>query len=109
MELALLYTYKNNYLVLGEGPADDINSSVGTVEKNLSIKSSKANTYFCLRLHCNGDNSYFFVNGIEIYKFKADNKIVNFPAQFCLGRISLHELIPRFGSPWGTKHNTDFC
>ena len=29
-----------------------------------------------------------FVNGKEIYKFKADNKNVNIPNQFCLERIS---------------------
>ena len=29
-----------------------------------------------------------FVNGKEILKFKADNKNVNFPTQFCLGSIS---------------------
>ena len=28
-----------------------------------------------------------FVNGKEIFKFKADNKNVNFPTQFCLGSI----------------------
>ena len=27
-------------------------------------------------------------NGKEIYKFKASNKNVNFPSQFCLGSIS---------------------
>ena len=26
---------------------------------------------FCLSLHYNGANSYLFVNGTEIYKFKA--------------------------------------
>ena len=42
---------------------------------------------FCLGLHCNGANSYLFVNGIEIYKFKAkDPKIVATP--LCLGNIS---------------------
>ena len=30
----------------------------------------------------------FVVNGKEIFKFKADNKNVNFPTRFCLGRIS---------------------
>ena len=31
----------------------------------------------CLSLHCNGANSYLFVNGTEIYKFKAkDTEIV---------------------------------
>ena len=29
-------------------------------------------------------NSYLHVNGKEIFKFKADNKNVNFPTQFCL-------------------------
>ena len=35
-----------------------------------------------------GDKTYFFVNGKEIFKFKADNKNVNFPTQICLGSIS---------------------
>ena len=43
---------------------------------------------FFLSLHDNGGNSYLFVNRKEIYKFKADNKIVNFPTQFCLGSLS---------------------
>ena len=34
------------------------------------------------------DNSYLFVSGKEIFKFKADNKNVNFLTQFCLGSIS---------------------
>ena len=37
--------------------------------------------------HCNGDNSYFFVNGKEIIKFKAkDSDILAYP--LCLGNIS---------------------
>ena len=43
---------------------------------------------FCLSFHYKGDNSYLFVNGKEIDKFKATNKNVNFPSQFCLGSIS---------------------
>ena len=39
-------------------------------------------------LHYNADNSYFFVDGKEIFKVKGNNKIVNFPTQFCLGSIS---------------------
>ena len=39
-----------------------------------------------MSLHYNADNSYFFVIGKEI--FKADNKNINFPTQFCLGSIS---------------------
>ena len=42
---------------------------------------------FCLSLHYNGANSYLFVNGIEIYKFKAkDSEIVASP--LCLGNFS---------------------
>ena len=35
--------------------------------------------HLVLSLHYNDDNSYLFVNGKEIIKFKADNKNVNFP------------------------------
>ena len=42
---------------------------------------------FCLSLHYNGVNSYLFVKGTEIYKFKAkDSEIVAVP--LCLGNIS---------------------
>ena len=41
---------------------------------------------FCLSFHYNGANIYLFVNGIEIYKFKAkDSEIVASP--LCLGNI----------------------
>ena len=39
-----------------------------------------------MSLYYNGDNSYLFVNGKEIYKFKASNKNFSFP--FFLGNIS---------------------
>ena len=42
---------------------------------------------FCLSLHYNGVNSYLFVKGTEIYKFKAkDSETVAVP--LCLGNIS---------------------
>ena len=41
----------------------------------------------CLSSHYNGANSYLFVNGTEIVKFKAkDSNIVSTP--LCLGNIS---------------------
>ena len=40
-----------------------------------------------LSLHYNGANSYLFVNGTKIYKFKAkDSEVVAIP--LCLGNIS---------------------
>ena len=50
---------KNKSLVLGVRPIDQINASFGTARKNFNISFSKANTTFCLSLHCNGDNSCF--------------------------------------------------
>ena len=50
---------------------------------NFTVKKKK----FCLSLHYNGGNSYLFVNGTEIIKFKAKgSKIVASP--LCLGNIS---------------------
>ena len=56
-------------------------------EKLYSINFTKENTKFCLSLHYNGANSYLFVNGTEIIKFKAkDSKIAVYP--LCFGNIS---------------------
>ena len=52
-----------------------------------SINFTLTRKKFCLSLHYNGANSYLFVNGTEIYKFKAkDSEIVASP--LCLGNIS---------------------
>ena len=52
-----------------------------------SINFTVTNIKFCLSLHYNGANSYLFVNGTEIYKFKAkDSEIVATP--LCLGNFS---------------------
>ena len=37
---------------------------------------------FCLNLHSNGDNSYLFVNGKEIYKIKASMLMLIFHLNF---------------------------
>ena len=50
---------------------------------NFTISKNK----FYLSSHYNGANSYLFVNGKEIYEFKAkDSEIVESP--LCLGNIS---------------------
>ena len=41
-------------------------------EKMYSLNFTKNNKKFCLSLHYNGANSYLFVNGTEIIKFKAE-------------------------------------
>ena len=60
---------------------------MGSPEKRFSINFSKTNTKFDLSLHYNHDNSYLFVNRKEIYRFKANDKSLNFPTKFCLGSI----------------------
>ena len=57
-------------------------------KKNLVLILLYQTQKFCLRLHYNVDYSYSFVNGKEIFKFKADNEDVNFLTHFFLGSIS---------------------
>ena len=52
-----------------------------------SINFTVSKKKLCLSLHYNGANSYLFVNGREIYKFKAKySEILASP--LCLGKIS---------------------
>ena len=73
-------------LILGKDPTQRLEHTL-TAEKLYSISFTKEKTKFCLSLHCNGANSYLFVNGTEIIKFKAkDSEITAYP--LCLGSIS---------------------
>ena len=77
---------KKDVLVLGKGPIQGLEHTL-TAEKMHSINFTVTKKKFCLSLHYNGANSYFFVNGTEIYKFKAnDSETVASP--LCLGNIS---------------------
>ena len=38
-------------------------------------------------MHYNGDNSYLFVNGTEIHKFKANYSMI-IPNNLCLGNVT---------------------
>ena len=77
---------EKDILVLGIGPAQGLEHTL-TAEKLYSINFTVTKKKFCLSLHYNSANSYLFVNGTEIYKFKAkDSEIVQNP--LCLGNIS---------------------
>ena len=77
---------KKDILVLGIGPTKGLEHTL-TGEKMYSINFTVTKKKFCLSFHYNGANSYLFVNGTEIYKFKAkDSEIVATP--LCLGNIS---------------------
>ena len=55
--------------------------------KKYSINFSEQHKNFYLGLNYNGVNNYVFVNGVEIYKFKAKNSEIN-SAMLCLGNDS---------------------
>ena len=77
---------KNNILVLGIGATQGLEHTL-TAEKMYSINFIVTKKKFCLSFHYNGANSCLFVNGTEIYKFKAKySEIVASP--LCLGNIS---------------------
>ena len=77
---------KKDILVIGRGPTHGLQHTL-TAEKMCSIKFTVTKIKFCLSLHYNMPNSYVFVNGAEIHKFKVkDSDIVATP--LCLGNIS---------------------
>ena len=81
-----IHNKKNGILVLGRGPTQGTLSTL-TAEKMCSINFTITKKKFCLSLHYNGGDSYLFVSGTEIIKFKAkDSEIVASP--LCLGNIS---------------------
>ena len=73
---------------MGKDPTQGLEHTL-TTEKMYSLNFiKKKKKKFCLSLHYNREDSYLFVNGTEIYKFKAkDSKIVATP--LCLRNISI--------------------
>ena len=77
---------KKYILILGKGPIQGLGGTL-TAEKLYSISFTENDKKFGLSLHYNGANSYLFVNGTEIHKFKTkDSEIVATPLS--LGNIS---------------------
>ena len=78
---------EKDILVLGKGPVQGLGEHSLTAEKMYSVSFTDNGDKHCLSLHHNGANSYLFVNGKEIIKFKAkDSEIVATP--LCLGNVS---------------------
>ena len=73
-------------LILGKVPTQDLAHTL-SAEKIYSIDFTEKDKKFCFSLHYSSANSYLFVNGKEIHKFKAkDSEIVATP--LCLRNIS---------------------
>ena len=74
---------KKDILILGKGPTQGLEHTLSAV-KMYSINFTKKYTKFCLSLHYNPANSYLFVNGTEIIKFKAKDSEIR-AYSLCLG------------------------
>ena len=78
---------RKDILILGTGPTQGLGEHSLNAEKMYSINFTDYRKKCCLSLHYNSANSYLFVNGTEIIKFKAkDFNIIATP--LCLGNIS---------------------
>ena len=70
-----------------------------TAGKIYSVKFTVARKRFCLSLYYNGANSYLFVNGTEIIKFKAkDSEIA--VTLLCLANISKDWTVDNVKKNW---------
>ena len=89
---------KEDILILGKGPTQGLEHKL-SAEKMYSINCAEPSKMFCLKLHYNGANSYLFINGKEIYKFKAkDSEIVATPLY--LGNISKDWSVDNMKKNW---------
>ena len=89
---------KKGILILGKDPTQGL-EHIPIAEKKYSINFTEPNKKFCLSLHYNGANSYLFVNGKKIHKFKAkDSEIV--ATLFCLGKISKDWTLDNLKKNW---------
>ena len=64
---------KKDILILGRGLMKGLDDTLLTAEKEYATNLSEQQKKSCLNLHYNGAKSYLFVNGVEIYKFKAND------------------------------------
>ena len=76
--------------MLGRAFIQKINNTAIYAEISYSPNFSIENKVFCLSLHCNGDNSYLFVNGKVVVKFTAKNSEIKLQP-IALGSITTTE------------------
>ena len=83
---SLIGNRKKDILIFGKGFTIGLEHAI-SAEKMYSINFTKKSTKFCLSLHYSGANSYLFVNGTKIIKFKAKEYEIK-AYSLCLGNIS---------------------
>ena len=74
-------------MILGKCPTQRLKDSTFTAEKIYAINFSEKQNKFCLSFYYNGINSYLFINGVKIYKFKAKDFEIN-AGSLRLGNLS---------------------
>ena len=74
-------------LILGEGPTQGLDDTTLSAGAKYPIDFTQSGKRSVLRLHCNGSNSFLFVNATKVYQFKAKNSEIKDYA-LCLGNIS---------------------
>ena len=99
MSLSLhVHNKKRDILTLGKGPTQQLEHALAA-EKLYSINFTIENTKFSISMHYNGANSYAFVNGTKIIKFKAnDSEIAAY--SLCLGNISKDWSVDKIKKTW---------
>ena len=76
---------KKDILILDKGQTQGLEHTM-SAEKMFSINFTEHSEKFCLSLYYNAANNYFFVNGKELYTFKAKNPEI-VATLLCLGNI----------------------
>ena len=77
----------NNIYVLGDFLVQGINGTTIYAEQIYKINFTQTGKKFVLSLHYNGHESYFFPNGVQQLKFKADDTQI-LKEKLCLGNLS---------------------
>ena len=77
----------DNIYVMGDFIVQGINDTTLHAKKTYSQNVTQSSKKFVLSLHCNGDDSYLFVNGKQELKFKAKtDQLVK--EKLCIGNLS---------------------
>ena len=77
----------NHIYLMGDGLTQGINDTTLYVEKNYWRNLTDPGKKFIISLYYNGDESYFFVNGRQVLKFKAKtDQLVK--EKLCIGNLS---------------------
>ena len=77
------------FLVLGKGLIQLIENTTIYAEKRYSPNFSVENKIFVLSLHYNSDNSFLFVNGQNVTRFKAKDSVFNNARVLTLGALTV--------------------